>query len=456
MGDLPCAPDHSKQPGEVTAFYPPNACIHMPILQHGHEIAPGLSCNDRKWEVWKLPGLEKKGDTLFNTIIPVQVYVVPKDGFRGAEADGFKIVYKNIAITSRDLDDLRRKATNLVQDLTEEDHQKVLVVKTGGSPSHSGHGDEFGIVWEIGWRVKKYNIVYSEDRSYMLSVENYDEPDDPEMESGFRIGSKPGRRGVQHNKTAVIPWTQEREDILKEAIRKIGKMRDSLNATLLRPGSLCLLSGRQGGLVTDRRPVDMRVIKLEDSLRVADSVRDLTKQASGMPLSEAVSDLALLMSVTKIKWALCGGLAVGVHARPRGTDDVDLIISDESSLDVFFMRTASKFKKTRDHAMTHKLTGVEIELLTPSFIKVNPALISKAIDTALPTPVGKSLIPVVSRKGLVALKLARGDYQDITDIVAIIRTGGEVDLTDWPLSSKETELFEKTKQGLKDNPSSGV
>ena len=192
----------------------------------------------------------------------------------------------------------------------------------------------------------------------------------------------------------------------------------------------------------------MRIISLSDSVKTADDVRNLSKQASGMPLSDAVADLASVMSKSRVGWALCGGLAVGVHARPRGTDDIDVIIASESYLDAFMTQSAGKFRKTREHAMGHKSTGVEVEILTPEFLKIPSELVAKVIETASLAGVGKSSIPVVSREGLIAMKLCRGGDYDRGDIKAIIRNGGDVDLSSWPLEQKSKELFAKIMDEL--------
>lgn len=192
----------------------------------------------------------------------------------------------------------------------------------------------------------------------------------------------------------------------------------------------------------------MNISKLQKTLKVADDVRNLWKQAGGMPLSQAISDLANSMNGSIIKWALCGGLAVGVHARPRGTDDIDVIISGEDGIYPFMIRTVNSFKKTRDHAIIHKSTGVEVEVLTPEFLKINPAIIQSAINKSNLVSIGSVSIPVVNRDGLVALKLCRGSYQDMADIESIIRMDGEVDLSDYPLENKSLELMETIKNKI--------
>jgi len=192
----------------------------------------------------------------------------------------------------------------------------------------------------------------------------------------------------------------------------------------------------------------MRILRLTESLAVADSVRGLAKAASGMPLSEAVADLAKALRGMPGKWALYGGLAVGVHARPRGTDDIDIVITDEGNLDEFFRLTSMTFKKTKGHAMAHKRTGVEVEALTPEFLKIPADLVAKVLNTAKPASVGGAQVSVVSREGLVAMKLFRGEDYDRGDIKSVLRSGGPVDLSGWPLDTRAAALLDTIKVEL--------
>lgn len=225
----------------------------MPILQNGHEIAQGISCNDRKFETWRLKSFRSKDGRLYSCEVSVQVYAVPKDGARGNETDGFKIVINGIPVTSRDLVDLRAKAEALLRNLSEDEHEKVLIVKTSGMPGRNqlryGQREEFGLSWELGWRVAKAGRVFDFTRSYCIDVENYDEDEQNEMIGDIIIGSKPGHRGKQDHKTAVIPWTQEREDVLRKTVASIAAMRESLNDELLKAESFALLLDTKAGML---------------------------------------------------------------------------------------------------------------------------------------------------------------------------------------------------------------
>lgn len=191
----------------------------------------------------------------------------------------------------------------------------------------------------------------------------------------------------------------------------------------------------------------MKIKKLDKVLSVVDDVRLLTKSASGLPISESVEDLANAIS-NKIRWCLCGGLAVGVHSRPRGTDDIDILLPGDNFLTYLCMISSSHFKRVSDHVISHKQTGVTVDLITPEFIHVDPLIVNMAIETSKNYVVGKVSIPVVSREGLVALKLSRGEYQDLADIESIIKSGGKVNVSDYPLSIDQMRTLQKIEEKI--------
>lgn len=190
----------------------------------------------------------------------------------------------------------------------------------------------------------------------------------------------------------------------------------------------------------------MKLRTLHEALTAADEVRSLTEDTHNA-LRSALVDLALCLD-SKIKWALMGGLAVGFHARPRGTQDIDIILLGEADIDVIARLTTDKFKKSRNHALTHKQTGVEVELLTPEFLKKDPELMDAVVATATQEDLGGITVPVVSRGGLVAAKLQRMSRQDAADIEAIIRAGGPVDLGGFPLSQEMLKFYKEIENDI--------
>lgn len=137
---------------------------------------------------------------------------------------------------------------------------------------------------------------------------------------------------------------------------------------------------------------------------------------------------------------LIGGLALSFYSLPRTTQDVDFLFMSAGQIPSF----VDGFKKTRDHAFTHKQTGVEIEVLDPVFLKMSEQLAQVVFDTA-------NLIDnirIASKSGLVALKLGRWSRQDQADIEALFKTGN-IDVSPFPLSPIEQQRLSQieTPQG---------
>ena len=172
-------------------------------------------------------------------------------------------------------------------------------------------------------------------------------------------------------------------------------------------------------------------MKLKNLLESVNEILALTEGTG--PLKSALDDFAASVDVP---WVLGGGLAIGFHTRPRGTQDIDVFIADEDLAKVKASLPKDKFKSNREHAVVHRGTGVEVELLTPKHLGIDVELVRTAVETAIP----QENVKVLSREGLIALKLQRGSYQDKADILNLI--GSEaVDLSAFPLSSKNLEDF---------------
>lgn len=195
----------------------------------------------------------------------------------------------------------------------------------------------------------------------------------------------------------------------------------------------------------------MKILKIDKAINVADDVlflsqrmRGVNKFASSHPLYQALKDLAILLN-GHVKWALCGGLAVGVRAKPRGTQDVDIVIANDGAIDDVVKLVQFMFRHNRLHALTHKKLGVEVDLVTPEFIKVDSSIVATAIDTATITNLGGVNVPTVTTNGLIALKLGRGSTQDIADVESVIKNNHDLDLSQYNLNEKEKKLFEEIK-----------
>ena len=161
----------------------------------------------------------------------------------------------------------------------------------------------------------------------------------------------------------------------------------------------------------------------DESLTVADSVKSLFEAAPTNSLNKAIRDVAKMLHDTE--YALIGGLAIGYHTKPRGTDDVDILLLDEPQVETVqsILTRSELFKQSRKHATIHKETGVEIELLSASYLKQPETLVKDTLQNTLKIPFHSYTLNVAAAKHIVALKLERFNAQDKADIQAFIKKG---------------------------------
>jgi hypothetical protein len=126
-----------------------------------------------------------------------------------------------------------------------------------------------------------------------------------------------------------------------------------------------------------------------------------------------------------IEYAVCGGIALGVHGFPRFTVDIDILIRPEDEVRAQSVAENLGFRiKARPMSFSQGATEIrriskidpeDGEILILDFLLVTPA-VQNVWDTRLDLPWREGSITVVSREGLIALKLLRSSEQDLLDI----------------------------------------
>ncbi len=130
----------------------------------------------------------------------------------------------------------------------------------------------------------------------------------------------------------------------------------------------------------------------------------------------------------EIDYALCGGMAMAVHGRPRMTIDIDMLIPAESLERVMAIATELGYK-IRGKDMSFANGAVEIrrvskidpesgDLLSLDLLLVTPQ-IRMVWDARVESEWEDGTLSVVSRAGLIALKQLRRSGQDLDDIKAL-------------------------------------
>ena len=129
-----------------------------------------------------------------------------------------------------------------------------------------------------------------------------------------------------------------------------------------------------------------------------------------------------------VKYLVVGGHAVGIHAEPRGTKDLDIFIKadPENSLAVFRALTefGAPIAGMTPEDFNDKPTSVFQMGVPPSRIDILQGIEGVDFDEAWPgrvdeTLAGQVLAHVISKDDLIKNKLAVGRLQDLADVEKI-------------------------------------
>jgi hypothetical protein len=147
-----------------------------------------------------------------------------------------------------------------------------------------------------------------------------------------------------------------------------------------------------------------------------------------LDLLEEFRALVTTLQAERVEFAVCGGLAVAIHARPRATLDVDLLVPAEQvdaarqvANGLGYRIDAGRLVIRRDVVEMHRLSKADPDtgdLLSLDLLIVTPALAS-VWETRERVAWEHGELPVVSRSGLVAMKRLRSSGQDLDDIRAL-------------------------------------
>lgn len=139
-------------------------------------------------------------------------------------------------------------------------------------------------------------------------------------------------------------------------------------------------------------------------------------------------NLVAVLDEHEIDYALCGGMAMAVHERPRMTIDIDILIQAESLDRVIAIATELGYK-IRGKDLSFANGAVEIrriskidaesgDLLSLGLLLVTPQL-RMVWDSRVESKWEGGTFSVVSRAGLIALKQLRRSGLDLDDIKAL-------------------------------------
>ena len=153
-----------------------------------------------------------------------------------------------------------------------------------------------------------------------------------------------------------------------------------------------------------------------------------------LDLYDELRNLIKLLDEHEINYALCGGLAMAVHARPRATIDIDMLILSESLEQLLFLAATLGYN-IRGKDLSFANGAVEIrrvskidrasgDLLSLDLLLVTPQVLS-IWESRVAAEWEGGKLSVVSRRGLISLKQLRASGQDLDDIRALQAGGAD-------------------------------
>lgn len=143
--------------------------------------------------------------------------------------------------------------------------------------------------------------------------------------------------------------------------------------------------------------------------------------------------LIAAMADRQIEYALCGGLAIAVYAQPRATVDIDLLVTDAMLpamrallKDLGYEIESGPMEFGGGATVIHRFTKVDVDgdFLSVDLLLKTPAN-APAWEQIQRLQWNGQPLNVVSRDGLILLKMMRDSEQDRADIAALREGTGE-------------------------------
>ena len=153
--------------------------------------------------------------------------------------------------------------------------------------------------------------------------------------------------------------------------------------------------------------------------------------ADGMPnLFEEFRVVVTALGQAGVPYAVCGGIALSIHAEPRATIDIDLLAPADALERIegvlapqgFIRRGSAPARLAGGQVVMHRLTKIvpgDPDVLMLDVIEVRAGATLAAWQTRTTAEWEGHPVPIVSRAGLIGLKRLRASPQDLADIAAL-------------------------------------
>jgi hypothetical protein len=143
-------------------------------------------------------------------------------------------------------------------------------------------------------------------------------------------------------------------------------------------------------------------------------------------------DLLSAFNAVNVRYLIVGGYAVSLHAQPRATKDLDILISadPENSRAVYF--ALAKFGAPLEGLSANDFADPEnfFRMGTPPvMVDIMPKIMGVEFEDAWQRRVNVAIddtltVPFISREDLLAAKISAGRAQDLADVAALRDSAG--------------------------------
>ena len=142
-----------------------------------------------------------------------------------------------------------------------------------------------------------------------------------------------------------------------------------------------------------------------------------------MDLFAELAGLTQALSAANVDYALCGAVALAIHGAPRATKDIDVLLREADLPRLRDVAHAQGFD-IEALPMTFSASGVTVRRFTKLRageslmldVLVGGGPLEAVFQTRVVLPFEGGSLWVVSREGLVTLKLAAARPQDLVDV----------------------------------------
>ena len=149
-------------------------------------------------------------------------------------------------------------------------------------------------------------------------------------------------------------------------------------------------------------------------------------------LIETLKQLSSVFKAAQIKFCLIGGLAVGILAKPRATEDIDLLVLiGKENKEIIAKLFRDNFEVIQDHDLMYfKQATIWRMVIKDSFTTDNGLVVvdmvfadneiyRKAVQEVITIQIDNVDIPVVTPENLIRIKKLSNRPRDLLDIQEI-------------------------------------